>query len=348
MTQVLLLLVRGVWVTGTNISPYQWYILRLCVSCWVTQSWERSRVNAVAAVHRFYSGGLSSNTSVSTSSQSATVRHAAVFTAWAGPVLRTAVISSMSIVDNAFFFCWKIVYETINVSDMIDSVTALTVWIVTSCSNVLQFYVVGVLPKSTNPKHIEENAQIFDFQLSDDQMSRLTGINCNVHYCWDPSSVLWGDFISVFLCASQKQGDFEMFGTSALSLNCQKDFSHKLWMNSVDICERMLPWYWLTTDVTIIEIEIEIVFFNWKSNRIEIVFFVHPVKRFVHWSTGSSPRFNGQTRHCSAGGRRYLSYSSIVDGRITAMYSDVKPTYLTCRRPPLGWSERGDRWGGGC
>jgi len=48
----------------------------------------------------------------------------------------------------------------------------------------------GVLPKSVNTKHIEENAQIFDFQLCDDHMSRLSGINRNVHYCWDPTSVL--------------------------------------------------------------------------------------------------------------------------------------------------------------
>jgi len=48
----------------------------------------------------------------------------------------------------------------------------------------------GVLPKSVNPTHIEENAEIFDFQLSADHMSRLDGINRNIHYCWDPSSVL--------------------------------------------------------------------------------------------------------------------------------------------------------------
>ena len=40
---------------------------------------------------------------------------------------------------------------------------------------------------------------------------------------------------------------------------------------------------------------------NWTSNRIEIVLFVHPVKRFVHWSIGSLidavalQRFNRQT-----------------------------------------------------
>jgi len=49
---------------------------------------------------------------------------------------------------------------------------------------------VGVLPKSLNPKHIDENSHIFDFQLSDDQMSRLSGGDRSVHYCWDPSSVL--------------------------------------------------------------------------------------------------------------------------------------------------------------
>jgi len=48
----------------------------------------------------------------------------------------------------------------------------------------------GVLPKSVNPRHIKENAEIFDFQLSEDQMSRLSSINSNVHYCWDPTSVL--------------------------------------------------------------------------------------------------------------------------------------------------------------
>ena len=58
-----------------------------------------------------------------------------------------------------------------------------------SVVNVTVLY-IGVLPKSVNPEHIKENAAIFDFQLSDDHMSWLSSINRNIHYCWDPTSVL--------------------------------------------------------------------------------------------------------------------------------------------------------------
>ena len=70
-------------------------------------------------------------------------------------------------------------------------------------------------------------------------------------------------------------------------------------------------------------------FFNWKSNRIEIVFLVHPVKRFVHWSIGSlidAVVALQKTDHSLQRVGRYLSYSSVVDGR-----------------PRLEW----ERWGGG-
>ncbi|XP_076461256.1 glyoxal reductase-like isoform X1 [Babylonia areolata] len=48
---------------------------------------------------------------------------------------------------------------------------------------------VGVLPKSTNKKHIEENAQVFDFELKEHDMQTLSGLSSNVHYCWDPSLI---------------------------------------------------------------------------------------------------------------------------------------------------------------
>ncbi|KAL8600593.1 hypothetical protein ACOMHN_062464 [Nucella lapillus] len=48
---------------------------------------------------------------------------------------------------------------------------------------------VGVLPKSTNEEHIRENAQVFDFELSDDAMQALSGLSSNVHYCCDPAQV---------------------------------------------------------------------------------------------------------------------------------------------------------------
>ena len=74
-------------------------------------------------------------------------------------------------------------------------------WKQNSIKPVLHILCTGVLPKSVNPKHIEENAHIFDFQLSAEHMSHLSGINHNVHYCWDPSSVLWHVFV---LCRLRK------------------------------------------------------------------------------------------------------------------------------------------------
>lgn len=41
---------------------------------------------------------------------------------------------------------------------------------------VLQHNVIPI-PKSSNPKHIKENAQVFDFELSDEQMRRLDTIH---------------------------------------------------------------------------------------------------------------------------------------------------------------------------
>nr|KAG5709320.1 hypothetical protein BaRGS_029169 [Batillaria attramentaria] len=48
---------------------------------------------------------------------------------------------------------------------------------------------IGVLPKSTNPQHIKENIDIFDFSLTEEDMSRLTGLHTGTHYCWNPDSV---------------------------------------------------------------------------------------------------------------------------------------------------------------
>lgn len=48
---------------------------------------------------------------------------------------------------------------------------------------------IGVLPKSTNPDHMRENIDIFDFTLSDDDMIILNSLDKQCHYCWNPSSV---------------------------------------------------------------------------------------------------------------------------------------------------------------
>ncbi|KAM6909004.1 aldo-keto reductase [Xenentodon cancila] len=46
-----------------------------------------------------------------------------------------------------------------------------------------------VLPKSSNPDRIQENARIFDFTLSNEDMDRLSALDCGHKYCWDPSEV---------------------------------------------------------------------------------------------------------------------------------------------------------------
>ncbi|TNM93563.1 hypothetical protein fugu_001739 [Takifugu bimaculatus] len=49
---------------------------------------------------------------------------------------------------------------------------------------------VAVLPKSSNPDRIRENAEIFDFSISDSDMDRLSALECSHRYCWDPSQVV--------------------------------------------------------------------------------------------------------------------------------------------------------------
>lgn len=49
---------------------------------------------------------------------------------------------------------------------------------------------IPVLPKSSNPDRIKDNARLFDFSLSDTDMDRLTALDCGHKYCWDPSEVV--------------------------------------------------------------------------------------------------------------------------------------------------------------
>lgn len=48
---------------------------------------------------------------------------------------------------------------------------------------------IGVLPKSSSPDRIRSNAAIFDFTLSQDDMAKLSGLDCGQRFCWDPSHV---------------------------------------------------------------------------------------------------------------------------------------------------------------
>jgi diketogulonate reductase-like aldo/keto reductase len=44
-----------------------------------------------------------------------------------------------------------------------------------------------VIPKSANPARIRENADIFDFEITDEDMRTLDGFNENLRTSWDPS-----------------------------------------------------------------------------------------------------------------------------------------------------------------
>lgn len=47
-----------------------------------------------------------------------------------------------------------------------------------------------VVPKATNPKHIRENVQVFEFSITDEDMNTLNGLNKNLHLTYDPANIL--------------------------------------------------------------------------------------------------------------------------------------------------------------
>jgi len=46
-----------------------------------------------------------------------------------------------------------------------------------------------VLPKSVTPERIRENIDLYDFELSDDDMTKLANLDQNLRTCWDPTHV---------------------------------------------------------------------------------------------------------------------------------------------------------------
>lgn len=48
---------------------------------------------------------------------------------------------------------------------------------------------VVIIPKSINPKRIKENIDIFNFQLSDEDLELLKNQDKNLHTCWNPELV---------------------------------------------------------------------------------------------------------------------------------------------------------------
>jgi diketogulonate reductase-like aldo/keto reductase len=49
---------------------------------------------------------------------------------------------------------------------------------------------IGIIPMSTNPAHVAQNIDIFSFSLTDQQMSRLSALDKEAHYCWNPNSIV--------------------------------------------------------------------------------------------------------------------------------------------------------------
>jgi methylglyoxal/glyoxal reductase len=45
-----------------------------------------------------------------------------------------------------------------------------------------------VIPKSANPSRIRENADVFDFEITDEDMRLLDGFNENLRTSWDPTN----------------------------------------------------------------------------------------------------------------------------------------------------------------
>jgi len=48
---------------------------------------------------------------------------------------------------------------------------------------------IGVIPKSSNENRIKENIDIFDFEISEEDMKKLDDLNEDWHCTWNPTTV---------------------------------------------------------------------------------------------------------------------------------------------------------------
>lgn len=46
-----------------------------------------------------------------------------------------------------------------------------------------------VLPKSVTPSRVQQNIEIFDFELDDEDMQQLAGLDRDLRTCWDPTHI---------------------------------------------------------------------------------------------------------------------------------------------------------------
>lgn len=45
------------------------------------------------------------------------------------------------------------------------------------------------IPKSKTEKYIKENFEVFDFELSKEEMEQVQALNCGFHTCWNPNDI---------------------------------------------------------------------------------------------------------------------------------------------------------------
>lgn len=53
------------------------------------------------------------------------------------------------------------------------------------------FVIAVVLPKSVHAAYIAENANVYSFNLSENDMALLTSLDQGHKICWSPADVLW-------------------------------------------------------------------------------------------------------------------------------------------------------------
>lgn len=49
---------------------------------------------------------------------------------------------------------------------------------------------IGVIPKTSNPERLAENAALWDLELTTEDMDTLKKLNKNQHICWDPTQIV--------------------------------------------------------------------------------------------------------------------------------------------------------------
>lgn len=56
---------------------------------------------------------------------------------------------------------------------------------------IIALYIsTGVIPKASSVKRVQENSEIFDFNISEEDMKLLSEtLDTSHHFCWDPTDV---------------------------------------------------------------------------------------------------------------------------------------------------------------